>query len=299
MFGGTLFNRSRLARIAAVIAIAGFSLSTSSLAFAAATPVAEWNFEGSVSGSPVDDLVGTNDAIPNGAPAPGISSDVPYTTPDNAYSSSFDGSNFFVVINPFTGSDMSICASIKTLSVGSQVSPNNGHWTSAPIVDGEVGGGADDFALGIDNTGHLNYGNGPSELSHASVAVVSDNTWHHVCMTRNNLTGDVKLYVDGVFDSMGNTGAVTPSQNPTLKIGSGYDGNAPFVGNIDDLKFFTTSLTAEEVEDISLLNYDPEIQESNVVLANTGSGLNQSVFFTGLMLLILGSAAFWTSKRSK
>jgi hypothetical protein len=164
------------------------------------------------------------------------------------FSASFNGGNYFEINNPVS-LDFTICAWVKTASFGSAQ-----HWTSAPILEAEVGGVAYDFGFGIDNNGKLMFGNGGLvdglliDSWITGTTTINNGAWHHVCATRSDSDGGaVVLYADGKPDNAGVTGTGAVNQNSTARIASGTDGAWPFVGLIDDLRVYESALSAEQV----------------------------------------------------
>ena len=274
-------------------------LGLSGSASAAGAEAGRWNFNELVSGA-ASDSVGTNTGNPFGRDNnPQLSTDVPYISPTNNGSAQFDGSNYFEINNPLSD-DMSICAWIKTSSTGEGY-----HYQSAPIIDSEIPGFALDYAFGIQFDGKLMFGNG-GIIDGNSIdnqvygsTVVADNKWHNVCVTRNNTSGAVVLYADGVEDGSGILGVGSLTSNSRARIGSGFDGNLPFIGLIDDLRLFNSVLGASEIlaiaaNDEETVDLVPEENESTPKGADENladTGVNTSYLITFASLLIVSGFA--------
>jgi hypothetical protein len=214
-------------------------------------PVGYWPLDETSSSANAVDAIATNTGIQTGTP--GTSTDVPNVNFTDPGSRSFNGSNYFTISRPVQN-NFSICAWIKTTSTGG----GTNHWQSAPIMDSEVSGLANDFGFGIGNGGRLMFGNGGSFDSQVNgTTVINDNKWHNACVTRNGTSGDVYLYVDAHVDGNGTTSPGTLNQNPNARIGYGYDGAANYVGLIDDLRAYGTDLSPSEVLSIFQGNSDP------------------------------------------
>ncbi len=218
----------------------------------------QWKFDETVAGSVAVDSLGGNDAMPTGDPIP--STDVAPVTFTNPRSASFDGTNYFTIDRP-ASTDFTICAWVKTTSTGGGVD----HWTSAPIMDSETGGVDYDFGFGVGNGGRLMFGNGGDDVNGGGLfdaqvngtTPINDNVWHNVCVTRNNTTGQVNLYVDAQLDGSGVTGVGALTSNPNARIGYGYDGAALFSGLIDDVRVYDTDLTPEQLGVLAEGGNDP------------------------------------------
>lgn len=309
---------SRIKTIRKVLALATAGLITAAFplsAQAAYVEVSHWKFDEQTAGAAAQDSVGGINANANGNPYPTPSTDVPYTSPANPGSMYFDGQNYYEAANNLSA-DFSICAWIKTTSTG-----GDWHFTAANIVDAETGGFALDYGFGINSQGKLIFGNGgniigqgDADANVVGVKVVNDNAWHHVCVSRNNTTGENILYVDGAQDATGITGVGLVNSNPLIRIAGGFDGNAPFVGNIDDLRLFSNIVTPAEVASIfnPPVEQEEEVVEEPVVvedgevtaLASSGSlaatgTTSWPIFAAGATLVAVGTAGLFVQKRSK
>ena len=266
------------------------------------TAISHYAFEETQAGAVAVDSIGGNNGVAFGNPAPAPSTDVPFAT-SNIGSMQFDGQNYYEVNNTL-GADFSICAWVKTSTTG-----GTNHWENSPIVDAEWGGPAYDFGFGINGAGNLSFGNGgsfagsgPIDTTIAGAKVVNDNAWHNLCVTRNNTTGEGILYVDGVADGNGILGTGLDVVNSKIWIGAGNDGNAPFVGLIDDVRFFATVISPADVQEIFSPTPPPvdEVQPSEVdfksdTLASTGGTANPSLPI-GASLLVVGAGLLVASR---
>jgi hypothetical protein len=241
----------RIASVAAVSALVGSSFLVTASASAATAAISYWSLNETVAASPAIDSIGGNNGVASGSPEPAPSTEVPFSTGGNNGSMQFDGQNYFKVNNT-VGDSFSICAWIKTSSTG-----GTNHWENAPIVDSEMGGFAYDFGFGVTGNGTLAFGNGgdfagggAGDLTVPGVKVVNDNLWHHVCVSRNNTNGEIVLYVDGAQDAVGTTGTGLVTNNSEAWIGHGQDGNAPFVGLIDEVRFYAAVITPADVQEL-------------------------------------------------
>jgi hypothetical protein len=76
---------------------------------------------------------------------------------------------------------------------------------------------------------------------------VNDGTWHHVTATRNNTSGAMAVYVDGVLRGSGTGATGTRSAPPSLRIGCIQTGNNFLSGTIDDVRLYDHILTTNEI----------------------------------------------------
>lgn len=218
--------------------------------------VAHWKFDETLTNVPAEDSVGSNDGAPGTSTStyPQPSADVPPVAFTDTGSMQFNGQNYFTINNPVS-TNFTICAWVKTTSTGGGVN----HWTSAPIMDAEWGGVNYDFGFGVGNGGKLMFGNGGvpaggGGLFDAQVngsTTINDGSWHNVCVTRNNTSGQVKLYVDAVQDGSGITGVGSLTIRSVARIGWGYDGAALYQGKIDDVRVYNTDLSQEQLQNLA------------------------------------------------
>ncbi len=263
--------------------LARYALCFCAVSFVVSTPafadnddlVGHWKFDETVAGSDAEDSVGSNDGTPTNDPTP--STDIPTVSFTNLRSAEFDGSNYFTITRPIS-TNFTICAWVKTSSAGG----GTNHWESAPIFDSEWGGVDYDFGFGVGNGGKLMFGNGGlvgGNLVDNQVngnTTINDNEWHNVCATRNNTTGEVKLYVDAELDGSGTTGTGALTRNPNARIGYGYDGAALFDGLIDDMRIYEVVLTQVQLENLTSGSDDPDSDPNAVasVAVSTSSQPN-------------------------
>lgn len=244
--------------------------------------VARWTFDGVASGENAPDSIGSNTAYPGGVEesSPQPSSDVPPVSYTDTASMQFDGSNFFTINNP-VATNFTICAWIKTMSSGG----GSEHWTSAPIMDSEVGGVAYDFGFGVGNGGKLMFGNGGVHLgndpAHTAAnwdaqingtTTINNNAWHNVCVTRDGGTGQNILYVDAEVDGSGYSGIGTQTQNSYARIGWGYDGAALYQGLIDDVRVYDGVLTQAQLANLTAGSDNPDSAPTYVLSFDTQGG---------------------------
>lgn len=103
---------------------------------------------------------------------------------------------------PQISDDFTYCAWINTTSVGYGLN----HYELMYIVSTETGGINNDFGFGIDINGKLIYGDGKlsgSDITLRSSQSVNTGNWVFVAVTREKATGQVRLYINGVQDTVG------------------------------------------------------------------------------------------------
>jgi subtilisin-like proprotein convertase family protein len=139
---------------------------------------------------------------------------------------------------------MSITAWIRTAAAG------QGIQTIASRFDFSTG-----FELAIINGQISGYYNGVGSVLGGSVygGEVGDGQWHHVALTVT--TNSVKGYVDGVSIPSGTADVPAPSASTVpLRIGANNSAVNPFFGQIDDVSFWNSELSASAVVSNALRN---------------------------------------------
>jgi hypothetical protein len=152
----------------------------------------------------------------------------------------------------FLTDNFTIQAWIKTSEVG--YGPQ--HYKLLYIMASECGGGADDWGFGVNNSGKLAFGAGRNDATHATPDNVNTNTWVNVAASRTKSTGHIRLYINGVFKTIGtgNSGnSLTCSADGNTWIGNGQDAPAyTFGGSIGSVLAYTGVLSDADI----LANYN-------------------------------------------
>ena len=131
-------------------------------------------------------------------------------------------------------------------------------YNGAGIVSAYTGGVANDVIPLALNGGHVAFDTGGSgDDTLTSSGGVNDGNYHHVVVTRNQLTGQKIIYIDGVLDSFGSgtTNLLTDSQLLTVgALAEATDTNATdatydngYDGLVDDLQIYSGVLSSNEV----------------------------------------------------
>ena len=157
----------------------------------------------------------------------------------------FNGTSSYVLIPRSISNDFSVAMWIKTTDTAG--SAGGQWWSGKGLVDGEVAGAAADWGTAIVG-GKFVLGVGAStDTTIASSVSVNDGTWHHVTATRNNTSGAMAVYVDGVLNGSGTGATGTRSAPPSLRIGCIQTGNNFLSGTIDDVHLYDRVLTTNEI----------------------------------------------------
>ncbi len=82
--------------------------------------------------------------------------------------------------------------------------------------------------------------------------IVNDGQWHHIAVTHENGTNEVRIYVDGVLDVVA-TSTIYATGISANRVGSSYlDGTGNdnfFVGDIDETRIWNAVLSEDEIRD--------------------------------------------------
>jgi hypothetical protein len=181
----------------------------------------------------------------------GTATAVTYTTGKvGSQAAQFDGSGGSVTIPPSVTDDFTVTMWVKTTDTAGTADAQ--WWNGKGLVDGEIGGGGADWGTSIvDGKFVLGVGAPGGDITVASSVNINDGTWHHVAATRNNTSGAMQVYVDGVLSGSG-TGPTGPRNWPTsLRIGGLQPGYNFLNGALDEVRLYDRILTAEEIAESS------------------------------------------------
>ncbi len=194
------------------------------------------------SGTIVNDSGVTNDGTYNGAL---------WSQPGRFNTSiGFDGVDDFINVgqdlSTVIGGTGSVSFWMKTTQTGSDTP-----WNAPGITGSEQGGTGDDVFWGyITASGAIAVEAG-NITGARSNTLINDDVWHHVALTRDETTGEVEVYVDGVFEdnAISETGVKTQYFDG---IGRIYDDSLAhdyYQGDLDDVAFWSHIMSPTEVYD--------------------------------------------------
>lgn len=169
----------------------------------------------------------------------------------------FNGVNYLQVTG--LSSQLSGTASlsfwIKTTQIGS-----NSPWTAPGVTGVEQNAGANDIFWGwINASGRIAVSKG-NTLGAQSSSPINNGAWRHIVLTRNQSTGETKIYVDGVLDitRTSATGLVTTAFASLGRIQTPHATGA-LSGALDEVKVFAPVLSDKQAKSI----YDNESAGKN------------------------------------
>jgi hypothetical protein len=157
------------------------------------------------------------------------------------------------------GKTASLTAWIKTTQAG----PNQNPWECPGISGVEDAGTDNDVFWGyIDNNGQIGIAAGNAAAA-KSTARIDDGVWHHIALTRDMVSGNVQVYVDGllnqtVVSATGERGnpAVAPGSLPAgflfktiggIEDEAGVGSRDELAGELDEVLIFDRVLSAADV----------------------------------------------------
>jgi len=185
-----------------------------------------------------------------------------------AQAAQFNGTSSYVLIPRSIQDDFTLAMWVKTTDTAGSAGAQ--WWSGKGLVDGEVGGGGADWGTAIVNGKFvLGVGSSTGDTTIATSTNVNDGAWHHVAATRNNTSGAMQVYVDGVLRGSG-TGPTGSRTWPTsLRIGSLQTGNNFLNGTLDDVRLYDRILAANEIA--ALFAPPPATPTGLVAVAGNGS----------------------------
>ena len=134
---------------------------------------------------------------------------------------------------------------MKSTQAGSDTS-----WMAPGITGVEESGGGNDIFYGwISASGSIRISSGNGGFA-ASNFVVNDGSWRHVTMSRDQATGAVKFYINGVLNGSGTseTGAKTTAFSAFGVIGDTGGTPTYFNGSMDSIRMTNSVMTDQRVK---------------------------------------------------
>ncbi len=163
---------------------------------------------------------------------------------------SFDGTNSVVRIPEATATDVGVITDSYTISAWFKTTTNFSGQAVIVAKNGNVTSRYP-YELFVDSTEIVCFDMaGTGSPVACSSATYNDGKWHHVVGVRDVPTDKLYLYIDGVLNtSTTDTTTATAANNDDISIGNG--GNSytqyDFTGQIDDVRFYNSSLTATQI----------------------------------------------------
>jgi len=145
---------------------------------------------------------------------------------------------------PILGRTATFSAWVKTAQSGSTIG-----WSSPALTGVEANGTTNDIQYGwLDNTGRIGVMAGDSGSAKSNF-IINDNSWRHITITRNESTGAVAFYINGVLNSTGTSESGFKS-TPFNRFGLLWDTSGAhknFNGSIDEIRMQTGLMSAARI----------------------------------------------------
>ncbi|MEN6309888.1 MAG: LamG-like jellyroll fold domain-containing protein [Anaerohalosphaeraceae bacterium] len=152
-----------------------------------------------------------------------------------------NGTDDAVQISRSVQSSFTIALWVKTTVTGG----DGGWWTGRGLVDGDMSGAVKDFGTSVRGS-KFGFGVGP-DTTISSASSINDDLWHYCVATRDHVTGQMKVYVDGLLETSA-TGPIGRNDAPDfLQIGKIRTGYNYLTGQIDDVKLYNYPLSDLEI----------------------------------------------------
>ena len=236
--------------------VSGSDVSGVNRALTAATPVAYYQFE-----SNVLDTQGAYNGTAYGSPT--------YVTGNvGSKAIQFDGFTQYVSINRPVADNWTISFFVKT----TQTSPTgtDGWWLGNGLVDGECPGYTNDYGISYLNSKvAFGVGNSSYATTLQSVSTINSGNWVHVACTRDSVSGQMKIYINGTLETTGTGPTGTNNAPSVLHIGNLQTNLNYFNGAIDQLKIYNNVLAADSIR--ALAN-EGATQFNYTITASAGTG---------------------------
>ena len=158
----------------------------------------------------------------------------------------FDGDDA-VVLERIVQGTFSVAFWLRSDQRGPGRGDEKGWFHGAGLVDAEVPGIVADWGISWYADGRVLAGTGDPETFLASAPGNHDGQWHHVAFTRDQASGRIALYVDGVLQGFAKGSTAELSAPPRLVIGRLQPGGHGYRGDLDEIQFYGRALAAAEV----------------------------------------------------
>jgi len=123
----------------------------------------------------------------------------------------------------------------------------NAPWYQSPmIVGGELGGDVADMGIGMAQ-GRIVFGMGQPDTTFVSTKSYNDGKWHQLAVTRNIVTGQAQIFVDGALDATHNNFPKGARINTALGIAYNAGASENFQGNLAQIRAYSSVLTLSQI----------------------------------------------------
>ncbi|MDP1886303.1 MAG: tandem-95 repeat protein [Polaromonas sp.] len=274
-------------------------------------PVGQWTFDEAFGVPAVNELRNIKGTLSDANTTNG--SDLPTWVTGHAGTSGtalqFDGKGASLAVDPveltpITGSatvSFWIKTTQKLSTDAAQFGGTDVGWNRPSVIGSEQDGAVNDAQWGwIDNNGRIGLNVGDTAGA-KSTTVIANDVWHFVAMTRNSVTGQTQIWVDGVLESTVTATGLAGTITNVFGIGFTNGVNGDFSRNIandkylnaavDDLRIYSTVLSNEQVRSV----WQVESGHHDVAIANDGTSFQLDVTARAFdTLTVNGLLTGWT-----
>lgn len=148
-----------------------------------------------------------------------------------------------LVIPPVVMTHATLALWIRTEVSGRGVAGDAWHVGSG-LLDGEQMGSVNDFGLCLVGA-QAAFGVGNPDVTVSSTTEVDDGAWHHVAATRDDSSGQILLYVDGMLEAQ-----MTGATGARAAVSALHAGRGRLVADLADVRLYGRVLSPDEVASI-------------------------------------------------
>jgi len=175
-----------------------------------------------------------------------------------------DGLGEYVYLPCVARDDFTISGWMRT----NQFAPDGPQWYHGMgLIDAVATGIRNDFGLGLlgDRAAFGVNGPGFGDVTIRSASAVNDGYWHHLAATRDSISGEISLYVDGIRQAAAVGAAGTLNGPYRMLVGSvNLLSGKYFRGFIDDIRVFSRALSPEEIFLLTKKDFAPVTPKKGV-----------------------------------
>ena len=191
----------------------------------------------------LDETSGSSAADSSGGGNPGTVTGATWTPSGKVQGClTFNGTSSYARISRTISNDFSVAFWVRTTQAGG----TGQWWQGQGLVDGEVAGNANDFGTALCGD-KFAFGTGNPDTTITSATSINDGAWHYCVATREQASGTLKVYVDGVLEATGTGSTQSLTAAASLRFGSLQTGMGFFQGSLDEVRLFNRALGHLEI----------------------------------------------------
>ncbi|HEX7652103.1 MAG TPA: LamG-like jellyroll fold domain-containing protein, partial [Verrucomicrobiae bacterium] len=160
----------------------------------------------------------------------------------------FNGTNSYVSFTNTLGGSFSVSFWLQTTQSYQQT---DNTFAGTGLFWADVSGAHNDYVLGATRSAaglnRLSFFTGGPDSSMNGTKNIATGRWEHVAMTRNQLTGERRLYFNGLLDITSPGGTNLLLDNPRVSLGGNTLDGRYFQGKLDEVRAYNRVLSDAEV----------------------------------------------------